>query len=117
MRVLLVEDNDDIRESYATLIRERGYDVQTAVNGRDALDKLEAAGSVDVILLDLMMPVMDGWQFRRRLLDEPKWAAIPVVLMSGAGELERHARSLGAAAYLEKPIRLNALYGVLESRH
>src|SRR4051812_30882093 len=61
--VLIVEDDDLIREELAEMFREKGYSVDTAVNGKDALDRLENSGPAGVVLLDLMMPIMNGWDF------------------------------------------------------
>lgn len=113
--VLLVEDDDDIREDLAALIEDRGYRVVTAVNGSEALDKLSSMPLPSLILLDLMMPVMDGWQLRAALLERPKLASIPVVLLSGVADLEAQAQSLDAVAYLRKPIALDEVYRAIES--
>ncbi len=82
--LLLVEDDPDIRESVSELLEEEGYCVWQATNGREALDVLEAGCRPDVILLDLMMPVMTGWEFlsRQQALD----ASIPVCVISGVAD-------------------------------
>ena len=81
--VLLVEDDIDVREAVADTLDEAGYRVSPARNGQEALDMLRS-GAVQprVILLDLMMPVMDGWQFREEQLRDPALASIPVVALS-----------------------------------
>ena len=68
----------------------------------------------DLILLDLMMPVMSGWQFRVEQLKDSELAKIPVVILSGAGDVRREASALGAAGYAMKPFTLEALIGVVE---
>jgi len=115
--ILLVEDDDDIRVDLADLLRGEGYEVATASNGEEALKWLhEPSHKVSLILLDLMMPIMNGWDFRTRQLEEPELTAIPVVLLSGAGDVARHALALKTAGYLIKPLRLDSLLRIV-SRH
>ena len=112
--ILLVEDDVDIRIDLAELLRTAGYEVVTASNGQEALDWLgQHSQQVALILLDLMMPVMNGWDFRARQLEEPDLTAIPVVLLSGAGDVARHALALKTAGYLIKPLRLDSLLRVV----
>ncbi len=114
--ILLVEDDADIREDLAALLRDEGFSVKTATNGRDALQQLAGAPPPCVILLDLMMPVMSGWDFRAKQLADPALAAVPVVLLSAATDLPRHASQLKANGYLAKPIELEQLFEVVQ-RH
>ncbi|HTE56462.1 MAG TPA: response regulator [Kofleriaceae bacterium] len=108
--ILLVEDDLDIRIDLADLLRHEGYEVATVANGQEALDWLRQAGHhADLILLDLMMPIMNGWDFRSQQLEEPSLTTIPVVLLSGAGDVARHAMALKTAGYLIKPLRLDSL--------
>ncbi len=107
--ILLVEDDLDIRIDLADLLRNEGYEVATAANGQEALDWLHRNQHADLILLDLRMPVMNGWDFRSRQLEEPDLVTIPVVLLSGAGDVARHAMALKTAGYLIKPLRLDSL--------
>ena len=112
--ILLVEDDVDIRLDLADILRAEGYEVATASNGQEALDFLgQHSGQVGLILLDLMMPVMNGWDFRARQLEEPALTEIPVVLLSGAGDVARHALALKTAGYLIKPLRLDSLLGIV----
>jgi CheY-like chemotaxis protein len=112
--ILLVEDDIDIRIDLADLLRTEGYEVETAANGQEALDWLrDHRDQVGLILLDLMMPVMNGWDFRARQLEEPELTSIPVVLLSGAGDVARHALALKTAGYLIKPLRLDSLLRVV----
>lgn len=83
-RVLVVEDDLDIRETLRDVLTWGDYDVVTASNGREALDVLRERTDVDVILLDLMMPIMSGWEFRRVQLDDPTLAGIPCVVLSAS---------------------------------
>src|SRR5205814_8831977 len=83
-RILVVDDDPDIRDSLREVLEDEGYDVSCVGNGREALDHLKAASPRPcVILLDLMMPVMDGWQFRREQKKlEPELANIPLVVIT-----------------------------------
>ena len=109
LRLLLVEDNEATREGLAALLRGEGYQVVTAVEGKQALDRLLSGPRPDLILLDLSMPVMDGWEFRARQRQSPALASIPVVLLSGEGDLPRIAASLGVAGHCPKPVRPDGL--------
>jgi CheY-like chemotaxis protein len=112
--ILIVEDDTDIREDLAEILRAEGYEVATAANGEVACDWLWHAPALpDVILLDLMMPVMDGWHFRAEQLQDATLAGIPVVVLSGAGDVRREATALGAAGYVTKPFKLDSLLGVV----
>lgn len=105
--VLLVEDDDDIREDLAFLLAHgAGCRIETACNGRDALDQMSRLGRPCLILLDLMMPVMDGWQLRAHLLANEELRDIPVAIVSGVSDLEREVRALQAVGHLSKPVKL-----------
>jgi CheY-like chemotaxis protein len=84
--LLLVEDDDAIREALATLLGEEGFAVETAAHGRLALDYLAVNPAPDLILLDLMMPVMDGWMFRQEQELDPRLTGIPVVVLTAVQE-------------------------------
>lgn len=105
--VLIVEDDADLREMMAQLLALEGYRTETVANGREALAYLDEGDPPDVILLDLMMPVMDGWEFRRRQLQDPELSAVPVVVLS-ALEPSR-AADLAGAAFLKKPLDFDRL--------
>jgi CheY-like chemotaxis protein len=111
-RVLVVDDDEDIRDSLADALRECGYSVEVAVHGRDALTKLQDGVQPAIILLDLMMPVMDGWQFRTEQLQDPKLAGIPVIIISAAGA--NPGVPEGTCAYLRKPFSLKDLLREIE---
>jgi CheY-like chemotaxis protein len=112
-RILVVDDDPDIRETLAELLREEGYAVISASHGREALCALELEPRPDLILLDLMMPVMDGWQFRREQTKDPEISSIPVVVISATGR-DDVVSALGAARFLKKPINLEQLLSVVE---
>ena len=82
--VLVIEDDPDIREALAEALGYEGYDVLLAENGREGLDVLREHSRPHVILLDLLMPVMNGWQFRQEQLADPALAGIPVVVVSAS---------------------------------
>jgi len=114
--ILVVEDDADIRESLAALLRAEGYTVSTAENGRAAYDLLRRARTLpEVILLDLMMPVMDGWHFRVTQVQDSALADIPVVVLSGAGNVAQEAAALGVAGYVAKPFDVDSLLGVVQN--
>lgn len=114
VQLLLVEDDDDIRIDLSALLDDLGYKVSAVRNGREALDYLCEAEPPDLILLDLMMPIMDGWQLRLELLKDRRLAAIPVMLLSGAGSLATEAAALGAVAFLNKPFNVSQLVRLVE---
>lgn len=107
-RVLVVDDHAMICELLAEALGDEGYAVQTVYNGWAALELLQS-WDVDLILLDLMMPIMDGWAFRRAQLADPRLAAIPVVIMSAGPAGPRAAGDLTAAAVIPKPYSLDML--------
>jgi CheY-like chemotaxis protein len=109
--VLLVEDNDDVREMMALALQLAGHDVLVASNGREALDKLNDRPRPCVILLDLMMPVMNGWEFREALGREPALRDVPVVVVSALNK--EMADGAGASGYLPKPIDIDRMLEIV----
>jgi CheY-like chemotaxis protein len=109
-RILLVEDDHVTRTSVALALELQGYEVSCAANGQEALDHLRGEGPPCLILLDLMMPVMDGWKFREEQRRDPALAAIPVVVVSADGTTPQKAAALGADDYLRKPVEVDELY-------
>lgn len=115
--VLVVEDDDDIRASVAELLAVEGIDVIDVPDGAAALRYLRSgAPRPSLILLDLMMPVMDGWAFRAAQLEDPDLAFIPVVILSAATDLARHAKELDVDECVAKPLDLPRLLDAIE-RH
>lgn len=112
-RVLVVDDDRDLRDAVETALRVEGYGVATAAEGQEALDRLRDGFDPCVILLDLMMPVKDGSQFRAEQLRDPSLARIPVILCSGADAVESKARALGVSDHLQKPLALDRLLELL----
>lgn len=113
--VLLIEDDADMREGMASLLEHRGHRVVTAEHGRAALEALADKGRPCLIILDLMMPVMNGWELRAELMADPDLSEIPVVVLSGVADIEQECETLGAADYLTKPIDFNKLYGLVRA--
>ncbi|WP_222615273.1 response regulator [Persicimonas caeni] len=107
--ILIVEDEIDIRETLMSFLELKGYTVTTASNGREALKRLEEGLEPCLILLDLMMPTMDGWEFRTRQLADPDLADIPVLVLTGAHYTSEEAASLQALDVLSKPIDIGRM--------
>lgn len=113
--VLIVEDEDEIRELLAEMLIDRGFAVSTARNGEEGLRLLRGDGDLPhLVLLDLMMPVMDGWEMRAAMLADPRLAAIPVVIVSGAADVQDGSDSLAAARVLTKPVKWPVLLESVE---
>jgi two-component system sensor histidine kinase/response regulator len=106
--ILVVDDDEDILDVVGALLSEQGYQVRCAVNGAGALAEV-ARAAPDLILLDVRMPTMDGWDFCRRL-PEVGGRAVPVVVMSADPHAEARARAEGVAGFLQKPFELKALF-------
>ena len=113
--ILVIDDSSTVRAVLTALLQRAGYSVAVAANGREALDHLRQAQPPRVILLDLMMPVMDGRQFRREQQHDPGLASIPVVVLSGESDLPQVARSLGVAGYFAKPVESAQLLAALRT--
>ena len=111
--VLVVEDDEAIRMLIADALEFEGYDVVTATNGADALAKLVTVRP-DAIVLDLMMPVMDGWAFLSARREHPEYSRIPVLVVSASHDLTATAPQLGVRACLAKPFNLDVLLAVVE---
>src|SRR5258708_7836957 len=110
--LLVVEDDADIREALDGLLSMEGFRVTGCGNGREALDWLRGSPRPDVILLDLMMPVMDGWQFRVAQKHDPELAKIPVVALSA--DATAKAAAIDADAYLKKPVDYETLIDTID---
>lgn len=108
--VLVVEDHADLREMLAVLLESEGYQVETATNGVEALTSLERSRPA-LILLDLMMPVMSGDEFRERQLADPRYRDVPVICMTAAHDGRERAERLHATEYFQKPVDFDHLLG------
>ena len=111
LRVLAIEDDSELREFYGTILKEEGHQVRLARNGLEGLHHLDWAP--DLILLDLMMPVMDGYEFLRRLRLSPQGARVPVLVLSAA--MPPGGSTLaGAQAVLRKPFDFDRLLRTID---
>lgn len=106
--ILVVDDDADLRESLAEVLADEGYDVSCARDGEEALRAL-AGSPPSAILLDLAMPVMDGWTFRDRQRGDPRISSIPTVVISAGYADGRGVEGLGADAFLAKPFEVALL--------
>jgi two-component system, chemotaxis family, chemotaxis protein CheY len=112
--ILLVDDDADVRESIRDALADEGYRVTTAANGREALLLLKNEDfRPDLILLDIMMPEMDGWAFRGEQLKDPRLVSIPVIVFTACGAPRDIARQLDAAGFLKKPLPLDELLSTI----
>jgi len=104
VRVLLVDDDSPSVEALREMLEYDGLEVVWEQNGRDALSRLRESGQYCVILLDLMMPVLDGYGFRQQQLQDPALASIPVIVITADGKAAEKAKQLGTEVYFRKPI-------------
>ena len=108
-RILVVEDDTSIRELLVELLESEGYAVSSAVNGLEGLKHLQSQGNPDLILIDLMMPVMDGYSFRTEQLKNTTWAKIPTVVMSAEANAKEKMKNFNITAFLSKPVELETI--------
>lgn len=109
-RILVVDDDRDVRESLHDVLEHRGYVVVQAVDGEDAIDKMRGATELpDLILLDLMMPRMNGREFREAMVSEGRFRGVPVLVISADVDVGTKAAAMGVDAYLVKPFALREL--------
>ena len=112
--VLVVEDDEDIRADLTAILRVKGFAVDEAANGKEALARLRDGERPCLMVLDLMMPVMNGWELRAAMLTDGDLAKVPVVVVSGKGRIPPdEERTLAPAAVLVKPFELSELLDVV----
>jgi CheY-like chemotaxis protein len=109
-RVLIVEDERDLLDSLQEFFEDEGFTVQTATNGAEALSLLDADELPSVVLLDLMMPVLDGNELYARMRAEPRLAGIPVIVSTSDP-----SRAPSGVLIMKKPVNLGSLLGAVES--
>lgn len=111
-RILLVEDDVELREALSDALTAEGHRVQAVGDGRQALQAMRSERP-DVVVLDLMMPVMDGWTFRQRQLDIPEFADVPVICLTAVYDPQSASQALQAPC-LHKPVEMDALLDRVE---
>lgn len=111
VRILVVDDEPDIRATVSAMLEIEGYSVVQATNGAEALAALEA-GTPDLVLLDMRMPVLDGWGFASEL--RRRGYAVPIVVMTAARDASHWASEIAAAAFLAKPFGFDDLISAVE---
>ena len=114
-RVLLLEDNPELSDVLREVISLAGHHVSVAQNGREGLDiLLDLSSAPDIVICDLVMPDMDGFEFIRELRANPTWNGVYCIAMSGAKHEEKMALEAGADQYLVKPFSIGDLSGLLD---
>lgn len=113
-RILIVEDDRDLSRLVSEVLESAGYSTAIAANGYEALKHLQTNDHPDLILLDMMMPGMDGWQFREEQRKIPAVASIPVVTVTADGDARGKAASIQAVGYIAKPISIDTLLDEVE---
>ena len=113
--LLVVEDDDDIRETYGEVLRDEGFQVVESHNGQHALEMLQGGFRPDLILLDQTMPVMNGRAFREAQMRDPTIASIPVLLMTAANAVDDLVADLQPQAVVRKPIGFDPLLAAVRS--
>ena len=113
--ILIVEDDLDILDSMTEILEDRGYSVSTAADGLQALERLaDGNRKPDLILLDLMMPNMNGLEFREEQLKNVAHAAIPIAIISADGNIKEKSEKLRANGFLKKPLKIQPLLDMIE---
>jgi CheY-like chemotaxis protein len=111
--ILVIDDDVDIQDAVGEILVDEGYTVCRASNGREAIKCLREHDLPELILLDLMMPVMNGWQFREEQSRDPELSRIPVVVLSAGVDADEQATALHAAGFLSKPVGLDSLLSMV----
>lgn len=112
--LLVVEDDDDVRQAIVETLRDEGYSVAEAENGQQALQWLRGNPDPCLVLLDLWMPQMTGDELHAQMQQDPRLAALPIVVVTAAADGAFRARMLGARGYLKKPLDIDDLLSLVE---
>ncbi len=110
--VLVVEDDKNIRDTFQDILEMEGYEVITAINGKEGLDKLSHGPKPDLVLLDMIMPVMSGQEFLSEVSKKPNLSKIPVIVVSATAD---KVHTAGAVAFLKKPADIDTLLKLVAS--
>ena len=113
--ILVVEDHEFARQALGALLSTMGYDVIEAANGRDALAEVAKGARPDVILLDLMMPVMDGWEFMKRQRGDWRLCTIPTIVVSGVASHDPRCLEMPVVRFLRKPYTFEQLLAAIHA--
>jgi two-component system chemotaxis response regulator CheY len=111
--ILVVEDDPDLRLVHSEILSHEGYAVLSAADGIEALELVEKEGPPAMILLDLRMPRMNGWDLAKRLRERPGWRDIPLVVVAAHYRIAEEAAAIGARAWLHKPVSMDLLLRVV----
>ena len=109
-KILIVDDEIDIRDSLQEVFESEGYFIKTAADGYEAMHVLETEPAPNLILLDLMMPRMNGSEFYRQAQLDKRFSKIPVIVMSADRETQKKAEALGTNGYIKKPLELDEVF-------
>ena len=111
--ILVVEDDPDLRLVHSEILSHEGYEVLTAADGIEALEVVETEGPPAMILLDLRMPRMNGWDLANRLREREGWRDIPIIVVAAHYRIADEAAAIGAHAFLHKPVSIDVLLKVV----
>jgi len=111
--ILVVDDQSESSDAVGMLLEQNGLNVRVAHDGEEALAALQHGLRPCLVVVDLMMPKMDGWEFRQRQLSDPQFATIPVIMMSGYPNAQKAAGTLGVRAILKKPLSASRLLALV----
>jgi CheY-like chemotaxis protein len=113
-KILIIDDEKDLTDLIKEELLEKGYDISTSENGKEALDLIAKEGLPDLILLDMKMPVMNGWEFSQTFIDL-YGRSCPIVVLTAADDSRTRAMEIGADSYLGKPFEFERLFRLIES--
>lgn len=111
--ILIVEDDPDLRLVHSEILSHEGYTVIAAADGVEALELVENEGPPAMILLDLRMPRMNGWDLAKRLRERAGWRDIPIIVVAAHYRIADEAAAIGARAWLHKPVSIDLLLSVV----
>jgi chemosensory pili system protein ChpA (sensor histidine kinase/response regulator) len=112
--VMVVEDDPELRTIYEEVLTEHGYNVLAARDGLEALERLDGGLVPCAVLLDLRMPRMTGWELADRMRADSRWSGVPLIVCAAYYRIAEEAARVGARAWMQKPIDLSRLVGVIE---